>query len=66
MQAEQEQGLPKGATLTPLHCPRRQLVSDPLPSAELEDSVLEGDCQIWLQMSTQTLTRVTLGHLRLL
>ena len=62
LQAEQLQGLPNGATLTPLRCPRKQLVSDPLPSAELEDGVLGGDGQTWVQMSTLPLTRVTPGN----
>lgn len=62
LQAEQLQGLPKGATLTPLRRPRKQMVGDPLPSAELEDGVLGEGSQTWVRMSALPLTRVTPGN----
>lgn len=39
-------GLPKGRTLTAPCCPRKQVLSDPRPSAELQDSVPGGDSHI--------------------
>lgn len=37
------------------------MVSDPLPSAELEDGVLGEGSQTWVRMSDLPLTRVTPG-----
>lgn len=38
------------------------MVSDPLPSAELEDGVLGEGSQTWVRMSDLPLTRVTPGN----
>ena len=57
-------GAAEGSSLTPSH-PRAApggRESDPLPSAELEDSILGGDTQVWVQTSTLPLTRVTQGN----